>query len=475
MPFRVLSQQEVADYLHLTAEDIERLLKNRDIPFEMRGSRPVFRKRDIDAWASQRILKLSDKPLAEYHQKTTRATQASFPTAAIMPEMIQSAYIAPRMTAKTKASIIRDMVALAVSTGRVYDERALLESVEAREELCATAFPGSLALLHSRYQRVDRATNEEKWVRCFGKQGHAHRRECGRILVGTQVLEQSLDIDADFLVTRICPTDMLFQRVGRLWRHREADTLRPSEARREAWILAPTLEDSRKEASVWGKIGKVYMPYVLYRSLDVWRRRERVELPQDIRPMLEATYVEQPEVDAVLLNCKNDVSKNREKLERLARIGLAAGARTLPESKATTRYSETESCEVLLLRKKTTDKTGTMVTLLNGKKLRIPQNGRSIGPKENRRLAAELQQNVVLVPEYLAPATSPKQIQWLKDYVYIGEWDESPFRVALVQTDGCVRGIDSGSASESYDLSYNSVQGYRAQKRNESEPPRDLW
>ena len=166
MPYRVLSQQEIASYLHLTAEDIERLLKNRAIPFEMRGSRPVFRKRDIDAWASQRILKLSDKPLAEYHQKTTRATQASFPTAAIMPEMIQSAYIAPRMTAKTKASIIRDMVALAVSTGRVYDERALLESVEAREELCSTAFPGSLALLHSRYQQL--ALSEEPFI-VFGR------------------------------------------------------------------------------------------------------------------------------------------------------------------------------------------------------------------------------------------------------------------------------------------------------------------
>ncbi len=162
MPFRVLSQQEVADYLHLTAADIERLIKNRDIPFEMRGSRLVFRKRDIDAWASQRILKLADKPLAEYHRKTTRATQASFPTAAIMPEMVQPAFIEPRMTAKTKASGIRDMVALAVSTGRVYDERALLESVQAREELCSTAFPGGLALLHSRYQQL--ALSEEPFV-----------------------------------------------------------------------------------------------------------------------------------------------------------------------------------------------------------------------------------------------------------------------------------------------------------------------
>ena len=150
MPYRVFSLQEVADHLNLSVADIERLVKNHDIPSEMRGKRLVFRKQDIDEWASQRILKLSDKPLAEYHQKTTRATEAAFATAAIMPEMTQPAFIEPRMTAKTKASAIRDMVALAVSTGRVYDEHALLASVEAREELCSTAFPGGLALLHSR-------------------------------------------------------------------------------------------------------------------------------------------------------------------------------------------------------------------------------------------------------------------------------------------------------------------------------------
>jgi PTS system nitrogen regulatory IIA component len=155
MPHRVLSQQEVADYLHLTAEDIERLLKRGDIPSEARGKRVVFRKRDIDEWASQRILKLADKPLADYHQKSTRATQTAFPTAAIMPDLIAPAFIEPRMTAKTKASVIRDMVALAAGTGRVYDERALLASVEEREALCPTAFPGGLALLHSRYQQPD--------------------------------------------------------------------------------------------------------------------------------------------------------------------------------------------------------------------------------------------------------------------------------------------------------------------------------
>ncbi|MEK7813204.1 MAG: CRISPR-associated helicase Cas3', partial [Candidatus Desantisbacteria bacterium] len=115
-------------------------------------------------------------------------------------------------------------------------------------------------LLHSRFLKVDRQKNEDRWVGLFGKAGHNLRQAKGRILVGTQVLEQSLDIDADFLVTRLCPMDMLFQRMGRLWRHRENDTLRPREAKHEAWILAPSLNDAIKQQHNLGKSAKVYSP-----------------------------------------------------------------------------------------------------------------------------------------------------------------------------------------------------------------------
>jgi CRISPR-associated endonuclease/helicase Cas3 len=354
----------------------------------------------------------------------------------------------------------------------VAESQERFKIIAARAQACSSKI--ECGLLHSRFLRADRTTNEEKWVNCFGKGGHAKRKACGRILVGTQVLEQSIDIDADFLVSRICPTDMLFQRTGRLWRHREANALRPAAAKREAWILAPNLEDSRKESSVWGKVGRVYMPYVLYRSLEVWQQYTQISLPHDIRPMLEATYVDRVEAVEVLIKCKADVQRSREKLEGLARIGLSTGAKTLPESKATTRYSETESCEVLLVRKRSSDTTGTTITLLNGETLRLPQNIKSKEPREWRRLAALLQQNVVLVPEYIAPTTLRNQVKWLEDYAYLGDWDESPFRVAIVRDDGAVYGVDSGNALQGYELLYSSLLGYRAKKKVD-DSPEDLW
>ncbi len=151
MPYRTFTIEEVAEYLHLTPADIERLLENEEIPSEERGDRVVFRKQDIDAWASQRILGLEARGLAEYHQKSSRGTRQVFAHEAIMPELLQADYIQPALAAKTKASVLREMVALADRTGKLNQSRDLLESLEAREGLCSTALPEGLALLHPRH------------------------------------------------------------------------------------------------------------------------------------------------------------------------------------------------------------------------------------------------------------------------------------------------------------------------------------
>jgi PTS system nitrogen regulatory IIA component len=148
MPFQLLNLDGVANYLHLTPADIEQRVKNREIPFEKRGDRVVFRKSEIDAWASQRILGLPGHQLAVYHQKSTRLTRKNLPHETILSEMLQSGAVASAMTSKTKASVLRDLVALAEKTGNLGDPKTLLASLEAREKLCSTALPGGFALPH---------------------------------------------------------------------------------------------------------------------------------------------------------------------------------------------------------------------------------------------------------------------------------------------------------------------------------------
>ncbi len=150
MPYRTLDVKGVARYLHLNAAEIERLVKDQEIPFERHGDRLVFRKTDIDAWASPRILGLEGRRLTEYHLKASRDTREILANEAILPEMIHPDFINPALPAKTRASVLREMVALAEETGRAWDPKGLLAGLEAREALSSTGLPGGLALLHTR-------------------------------------------------------------------------------------------------------------------------------------------------------------------------------------------------------------------------------------------------------------------------------------------------------------------------------------
>ena len=150
MPHRTLSVKEVAQYLHLASSDIEALLKERAIPCERQGERVVFRLTEIEAWASQRILNLPSKGLAAYHGKTSTKVREFSPDAALMPQLLTVDRINAEMLSKTRASVIRDMVDLAEKTDLLSDRADLIRMIEEREQLCSTALPGGLALMHPR-------------------------------------------------------------------------------------------------------------------------------------------------------------------------------------------------------------------------------------------------------------------------------------------------------------------------------------
>lgn len=151
MPYQLLNLEEVARYLNLASADVERRVKDLEIPFEKRGKRVVFHKHEIDAWASHHILSLAGKRLEEYYRKSTRGTREFLPHEAILPEMLGRGAVNSAMTSKTKGSVLRDLVALAEKTGQLTDPKELLESLETREEMCPTALPGGLAIPHPRF------------------------------------------------------------------------------------------------------------------------------------------------------------------------------------------------------------------------------------------------------------------------------------------------------------------------------------
>lgn len=157
------------------------------------------------------------------------------------------------------------------------------------EKMTQGKFP--LGLLHSRFPYWQRELLENEWMERFGKSGETR---CGSILVSTQVVEQSVDLDADLMITELAPTDMLLQRLGRLWRHEREN--RPVNAARLCIVEeARSLEEFRtmptKEIKQeLGSKGLVYDPFVLLRSLEVWQGQNEVSIPAQIRSLIEATY-----------------------------------------------------------------------------------------------------------------------------------------------------------------------------------------
>lgn len=153
MPHRIFTVPEVAEYLQLARIDVESLVRRQEIPFERKGEKLVFRRNDIDAWASRRMM-ASRQKLDDFHKKSSRrAATAPASDRPIIPELLQPGWICPDLRARTKSSVLSEMCRLADATGLVNDPAELLESLREREKMCSTALAGGIALLHPRHHQ----------------------------------------------------------------------------------------------------------------------------------------------------------------------------------------------------------------------------------------------------------------------------------------------------------------------------------
>lgn len=149
MPHREFNLDEIADYLHVTKGNVEQLVRRKEIPFVIKGGRTIFRRDEIDSWASRRILGLSDSQLTDYHKTSSTRAHDLSAKHAIIPELIKPGYIEPNLRSKTKSSVIRDMVEVAERTELLNYPDDLLAGIQEREQMCSTALAGGMALLHT--------------------------------------------------------------------------------------------------------------------------------------------------------------------------------------------------------------------------------------------------------------------------------------------------------------------------------------
>ncbi len=134
--------------------------------------------------------------------------------------------------------VIRNTVPAAVATLQAIERMA-----ERHGKRYLFEVNGISTLHHSRFSKQDRPLLDAAVQAELGKLREALG---GRIIVGTQTLEQSLDIDADLLITDLCPMDVLLQRIGRLHRHARPDEERPLTFRAAtARVLTPAGHDLR--------------------------------------------------------------------------------------------------------------------------------------------------------------------------------------------------------------------------------------
>ncbi|MFY2819094.1 CRISPR-associated helicase Cas3' [Achromobacter xylosoxidans] len=144
-----------------------------------------------------------------------------------------------------------------------------------------------LLLFHARFPAETRHRLEDAVLRRFGQDGSRPGRA---LLVATQVVEQSLDLDFDFMLSDLAPVDLLLQRAGRLHRHLRQ---RPEvHAAPRLWVagLMPGKLPELKETG-WEH---VYDPYILARTWAMLHPVSRLDLPTDIDRWVQAVYGDTP-------------------------------------------------------------------------------------------------------------------------------------------------------------------------------------
>lgn len=182
-----------------------------------------------------------------------------------------------------------------------------------------------VSLFHSRFTVGDRLEIERSILERFGPTSGPDER-AGRLLIATQVVEQSLDLDFDAMVTDLAPADLLIQRAGRLHRHARDMSGRRVEVgqrgRPRLDVLCPSMEEPPTEG--WYKALFPRAAYVYPDHGQLWltarwlAEYRRLRVPEDARSFVEAVYGADAEIPDALISHSDEADGERRAAQTIA-------------------------------------------------------------------------------------------------------------------------------------------------------------
>lgn len=393
---------------------IRRLLELKCTAIVLSATLTVARRRELLALAGQPPTELTDSyPLLTACTLGKPSREISFP--AETPRAVRV-----NLSAQTPAPIAENLMTRAAAGECVLWVRNTVREAQETFRLlqalrCEDGPP--VGLLHSRFPQFRREELENAWLDRLGRD--EAKRPHGCVLVATQVVEQSVDIDADHLVTDLAPTDMLLQRLGRLWRHSRLQ--RPCAAPEVHVLLPESLAaldvrtaPARQLKAALGPSGRVYAPYVLLRTLAQWQARTGLTLPADIRPLLEATYAECPDEPSAWRELHAEMESVKDKLRQLALNNTNVWNQpALPDEEGVqTRYNSRPTAQLLLATSvETLTKGCARVALVNGQTIEAADRDWTFPA------AKAIHWNLVRIPRYAVAGALPATPAWLRLHV----------------------------------------------------------
>ena len=268
---------------------------------------------------------------------------------------------------ETDQAKVVEGIAAALAAGQcvAWIRNTVGDALEARDALAAHVPAEHITLFHARFTLGDRLDIEAAVLHTFGRDSGPAQRK-GRLLIATQVAEQSLDIDLDLVVSDLAPIDRLIQRAGRLRRHvRSASGQRLYEGdatdQRGApclWVFGPIWTDA--PAASWFKQPFPKASGVYPHHGQLWLtaqalRAGQFTMPDDARCLIETVFGDEGNVPEGLQGNANqaegkaygDASVADLKSVKLANGYVRKGLDWDPDTVAPSRLGE-DTIDVLL-------------------------------------------------------------------------------------------------------------------------------